>query len=99
MPRSFGRAIRTRISLYTDEESLMYVEWTGKQTRHPEDLFTIIFQARVNGNNVSVYISQEAIDDGGIGACKSLAETKITRSIANGELPKQVHVTTSDLRG
>lgn len=70
----------------------MNIQWTGRQTRDPEN-FSHVFQAMVDGQSVSVYVSQEAIDDYGEGACKAKAEQKL---LAFAAIPKRVDVLTSD---
>lgn len=72
------------------------VEWTDAATHDP-DTFDPVLQARVKGKNVSVYISREAMDDGGLDACKRIAERKIAAGMVEDEPPKKVTVTTADL--
>lgn len=55
-----------------------------------------MFQAKINGRSVPVYISQEALDHRGVETCKSIAEDKLEAATVNGEPPKRVQVLTSD---
>lgn len=48
-------------------------------------------------HSVSVYVSREAMDDGGIDACQQVAERKIVEGTVGGIPPKRVTVTTADL--
>lgn len=70
----------------------MTIEWTGQQTTDP-DTFSTVLQAKVDGTSVSVYFSQEAVQDYGVEACKQVAEQKLT---AAGTIPKKVTITTAD---
>ncbi len=74
------------------------IVWTGKQTTDPET-FDPVLQADADGNKVSVRISQEAVEDYGIDACKRVAEQKLTAASESGTPPKQVQVTTADFAG
>jgi hypothetical protein len=64
---------------------MVAIEWTGKSTVDPET-FSTVFQAKVSGKSVSVYVSQEAIDDHGVDAAKGVAEAKI-RAEMKGDVP------------
>lgn len=75
----------------------MHIEWTGKHTQDSEDIFTHVYQAMADRASVSVYISQEAMDDGGLMTCQAIAERKIRAEAVEGKPPKRVNVTTADL--
>lgn len=71
------------------------IVWTGKQTTDHET-FSIVLQADVDGSSVSVYVSQEAMDDMGVEVCKRIAERKIADAAQSGAPPRRVTVSTQD---
>ena len=72
------------------------IVWNGQKTRDSET-FAHVHQAVVDGKHkVSDYFSEEAMQDRGEAACKSVAEDKIEAGMTNGEPPKRVDVTTAD---
>ncbi len=74
------------------------VEWTGKQMPDPAASGDVFIQARVNGKNVSVHVSAEAIQDHGVPACMTVAEGKIRAGMQGDEPPARIEVRTSDFR-
>lgn len=74
------------------------IVWTGRQTTDPET-FDPVLQADADGITVSVRISQEAVDDHGIEACKRIAEQKLNAARESGKPPKKAQVTTADFAG
>lgn len=73
------------------------VVWTGRHARDPETN-AHVFQAEIDSAKVSAYFSEEAVQDHGIPACKTVAEGKILDGMKDGKPPKRVDVTTGDFR-
>jgi hypothetical protein len=67
------------------------VVWTGRET-HDAETFTVVRQAKVNGKSVSVYVSMEAAEDFGVGACEEVAECKILAAMNGDQPPSRVDV-------
>lgn len=74
----------------------MILEWTGRRTVDAESNATVL-QAKVNGHSVSVYVSQEAMEDVDMVRIRGLAEAKIVAATQNGEPPSRVEVRLGDL--
>ena len=74
------------------------IVWTSRQTPDPEASGDVCIQAKVNGKNVSVHVSREALDDFGVQRCKAKAEEKILASTQNAEPTSPVEVRTSDFQ-
>lgn len=72
------------------------IVWTGRQSLNT-GTFEQVLQTSVDGKNVSVAISHEAMTIHGVEACKQIAEQKIIEaSSKDGQPPDRVDVTTVD---
>lgn len=73
----------------------MNIEWAGLSRQDPDPL-SIILSAKADGRNFAVFVSMEAVEDHGIGACQDIAEQKIIATLQLGSSQRRVEVRNSD---
>ena len=75
--------------------SYMLIERTG-QRRQNQRRMTEEVDYWVAGNNVTVHLSEEVVDDHGESAALAMAERKLAEAIRLQRVPKEVLVTNYD---
>lgn len=91
------RKAKAKVSSHVLMTKSILVEWTGLNTPLP-DTFGIAFQAKVNGANVSVHISHEALQNCGEVSCKNKAREKLEQAAKTGAIPNPMTITSDDFK-
>jgi hypothetical protein len=57
---------------------------------------SLVFDVKVDGIAVKVYITEEAEEERGLPVCKAFAERRLRHRSIKGRLPQAIHVRASD---